>query len=168
MKLLDGKVALVTGAGTGIGREAAILLASDGARVILTGRRLQPLQEVAALIESEGGSAVARFLDIESRDDILETIAWVRNAVGPVDILVNNAGSASKVLKNGEVHSPKGKAVLETGDRLQVETPGGGGWGKAHERSVDLIEQDLVDGLITPEAAKKHYGYTGPASMAAE
>ena len=98
MKLLDGKVALVTGAGTGIGREAAILLASDGARVILTGRRLQPLQEVAALIESEGGSAVARSLDIESRDDIFETIAWVRNAVGPVDILVNNAGSASKVL----------------------------------------------------------------------
>jgi NADP-dependent 3-hydroxy acid dehydrogenase YdfG len=98
MKLLDGKVALVTGAGTGIGREAAILLASDGARVILTGRRLQPLEEVAAQIESEGGSAVARSLDIESRDDIFETIAWARNAVGPVDILVNNAGSASKVL----------------------------------------------------------------------
>jgi NADP-dependent 3-hydroxy acid dehydrogenase YdfG len=98
MKLLDGKVALVTGAGTGIGREAAILLASDGAHVVLTGRRLQPLEEVAALIEAEGGSAVARSLDIESRDDIFEAIAWVRNAVGPVDILVNNAGSASKVL----------------------------------------------------------------------
>jgi NADP-dependent 3-hydroxy acid dehydrogenase YdfG len=98
MRLLDGKVALVTGAGTGIGREAAILLANDGARVILAGRRLQPLEEVAALIESEGGSAVARSLDIESRDDIFETTAWIRNAVGSVDILVNNAGSASKVL----------------------------------------------------------------------
>ena len=59
MGLLDGKVALVTGAGTGIGREAAILLASDGARVVLTGRRLQPLQDVAARIEAEGGTAVA-------------------------------------------------------------------------------------------------------------
>jgi NADP-dependent 3-hydroxy acid dehydrogenase YdfG len=98
MKLLSGKVALVTGAGTGIGREAAILLANDGARVVLTGRQLQPLQEVAALIGAEGGSAVARSLDIKSRDDIFETVAWVRNAVGPVDILVNNAGSASKVL----------------------------------------------------------------------
>ena len=98
MKLLDGKVALVTGAGTGIGREAAILLARDGARVVLTGRRHQPLQEVAALIEAEGGSAVARSLDIESRDDIFEAITCVRNAAGPVDILVNNAGSASKIL----------------------------------------------------------------------
>jgi N-methylhydantoinase B len=83
-------------------------------------------------------------------------------------VVGGESGAPGKVLKNGEVHSPKGKAVLETGDRLQVETPGGGGWGKAHERSADLIEQDLVDGLITPEAAKKHYGYTGPAAMAAE
>jgi N-methylhydantoinase B len=83
-------------------------------------------------------------------------------------VVGGESGTPGKVLKNGEVHSPKGKAVLEKGDRLQVETPGGGGWGKAHERSVDLIEQDLVDGLITPEAARKHYGYTGPAAMAAE
>src|SRR5919107_1634355 len=98
MKLLDGKVALITGAGTGIGREAAILLARDGARVVLTGRRHQPLQEVAALIEAEGGSAVARSLNIESRDDIFEAITCVRSAAGSVDILVNNAGSASKIL----------------------------------------------------------------------
>jgi NADP-dependent 3-hydroxy acid dehydrogenase YdfG len=98
MGLLDGKVALVTGAGTGIGREAAILLAKDGARVVLTGRRLAPLQEVAALIEKEGGVAVAHSLNIESRDDIFETVGWVRENVGMVDVLVNNAGSASKVL----------------------------------------------------------------------
>jgi NADP-dependent 3-hydroxy acid dehydrogenase YdfG len=98
MGLLDGKVALITGAGSGIGRESAILLARDGARVILTGRRLQPLQEVAGHVEAEGGTAVARSLDIESRDDIFATIAWVRSTVGPIDILVNNAGSASKVL----------------------------------------------------------------------
>lgn len=98
MGLLEGKIALVTGAGTGIGKEAAILLARDGARVILTGRRLAPLEEVAGAIAAEGGQAVARTLDIESRDDIFATIAWVRDNVGAVDILVNNAGSASKVL----------------------------------------------------------------------
>jgi N-methylhydantoinase B len=83
-------------------------------------------------------------------------------------VVGGESGTPGKVLKNGEVHPPKGKAVLETGDRLQVETPGGGGWGKAHDRSVGLIEQDLLDGLITPKAAKMHYGYTGPAAMAAE
>jgi NADP-dependent 3-hydroxy acid dehydrogenase YdfG len=98
MGLLDGKVALITGAGTGIGREAALLLAKEGARVVLTGRRLTPLREVASKIEKKGGKAFARALDIESRDDILATVKWIRDGIGPVDILVNNAGSASKVL----------------------------------------------------------------------
>lgn len=98
MGLLDGKIAFLTGAGTGIGREAALLLAKDGATVILTGRRLTPLREVAALIEKKKGKAFVRALDIESRDEILAAVKWVRDGIGPVDILVNNAGSASKVL----------------------------------------------------------------------
>ena len=98
MGLLDGKIALVTGAGTGIGRETAILLARDGATVVLTGRRIDPLQDVVALIEQAGGKAVARALDVASRDAILETVGWIKSHVGAVDILVNNAGSASKVL----------------------------------------------------------------------
>lgn len=98
MGLINGKVALVTGAGTGIGRESAILLAQEGATVILTGRRIAPLQDVAALIEQSGGKAVARALDIESREAIVEAVAWIKGNVGPTDILVNNAGSASRVL----------------------------------------------------------------------
>jgi len=98
MGLLDGKVALVTGAGSGIGRETALLLAKEGATVILTGRRTQPLQEVANLIEGEKGKAFVRALDIESRNAIFETVKWVKENVGAVDILINNAGSASKVL----------------------------------------------------------------------
>jgi NADP-dependent 3-hydroxy acid dehydrogenase YdfG len=98
MGLIDGKVALVTGAGTGIGRETAILLAQEGATVVVTGRRIAPLQEAASAIEKAGGKAVARALDVSSRDAILEAVAWVKSNVGPIDILVNNAGSASKVL----------------------------------------------------------------------
>ena len=52
-------------------------------------------------------------------------------------VVGGQSGTPGKVLKNGEPHSAKGKVVLETGDRLQVETPGGGGWGRTHERSVD-------------------------------
>ncbi|MGY5775176.1 SDR family oxidoreductase [Rhizobium sp. LEGMi135b] len=98
MGLLEGKVALVTGAGTGIGKETVLLLAKDGATVILTGRRIEPLKEVAALVEAAGGKAFAKSLDIESRSDIFAVVEWVKESVGPVDVLVNNAGSASKVL----------------------------------------------------------------------
>lgn len=98
MGLIDKRIALVTGAGTGIGRETAILLAQEGATVVLTGRRMAPLREVAAVIDKAGGNALARELDISSREAILEAVAWVKNNVGPIDILVNNAGSASKVL----------------------------------------------------------------------
>lgn len=98
MGLLDGKVALVTGAGSGIGRESALLLAAEGATVVLAGRRHEPLAAVAATIEGRGGKAIARTLDIASRREIVETIAAVEREVGAVDILVNNAGSASKVL----------------------------------------------------------------------
>ncbi|MHC2576468.1 NADP-dependent 3-hydroxy acid dehydrogenase YdfG [Bradyrhizobium diazoefficiens] len=98
MGLIDGKVALVTGAGTGIGRESAILLAREGATVVLTGRRIGLLEDVAAEIKKQGGKAIARTLDIESRAAILEAVSWVNANVGAIDILVNNAGSASKVL----------------------------------------------------------------------
>ncbi|WID95252.1 SDR family oxidoreductase [Bosea vestrisii] len=98
MALLKGKIALVTGAGTGIGRESAILLAHEGATVVLTGRRAGPLDEVAQAIAGDGGKAVVRTLDIASRGAILATVAAIEAELGPIDILVNNAGSASKVL----------------------------------------------------------------------
>jgi len=77
-------------------------------------------------------------------------------------------GRRGAVLKNGEPHFPKGKAVLQPGDRITMETPGGGGWGRASERSRELIEQDLAEGLITPAAARDVYGYHGPLETAAE
>jgi NADP-dependent 3-hydroxy acid dehydrogenase YdfG len=96
--LLAGKVALVTGAGSGIGRETSILLAEDGATVVLTGRRPGPLAEAAARIEAAGGRAMSRTLDVARREEIVALVAEVAGSVGPIDILVNNAGSASKVL----------------------------------------------------------------------
>jgi NAD(P)-dependent dehydrogenase (short-subunit alcohol dehydrogenase family) len=98
MGLLDGKIALVTGAGTGIGRETAILLAREGATAVVTRGRIAPLQDVVGVIEKAGGEAVARALDVASREAILQTVVWVKSNLGSIDILVNNAGSASKVL----------------------------------------------------------------------
>ena len=98
MASLDGKVAIVTGAGTGIGRECAKLLAAEGAQGVLGGRRRAALDAVAGEIEGAGGTAHARTLDIQKRAEVEGLVAWTREQAGPVDILVNNAGAASRVL----------------------------------------------------------------------
>ncbi|RXG93187.1 hydantoinase B/oxoprolinase family protein [Bradyrhizobium vignae] len=81
-------------------------------------------------------------------------------------VVGGKSGSAGKVYRNGEPQFPKGKVVLKTGDRLEVETPGGGGWGRTSERTAAAIELDLAEGLITAAAARQIYGYQ-PTSMAA-
>jgi NADP-dependent 3-hydroxy acid dehydrogenase YdfG len=92
---LAGQVAIVTGGGTGIGRETAKLLAAEGARVVIAGRRKPPLDEVVAEIERAGGHAVARQADVSSVDEAAALGEWVRQTYGRVDILVNNAGHSS-------------------------------------------------------------------------
>jgi NADP-dependent 3-hydroxy acid dehydrogenase YdfG len=98
MALLNGKVAIVTGAGTGIGRESARLLAAEGAEVVLVGRRQEVLDEVVVEIAAAGRTAFAHAADIRKRSEVEALVAWTREHVGPVDILVNNAGAASEVL----------------------------------------------------------------------
>ncbi|MGY3125638.1 N-methylhydantoinase B [Bradyrhizobium sp. S3.14.4] len=85
-------------------------------------------------------------------------------------VVDGKSGSAGKVYKNGDPQFPKGKVVLKTGDRLEVETPGGGGWGRTSQRSAAAIELDLAEGLITQAAARQIYGYqrSNVAATAAE
>jgi NADP-dependent 3-hydroxy acid dehydrogenase YdfG len=113
MGLLEGKVAVITGAGTGMGRATAALLAAEGARVVLVGRRQEVLDEAAAEITAHGGQALARTADISSKDDVDALIADVRESMGPVDILVNNAGSASKVLNVRWISQQEWNEVLD-------------------------------------------------------
>lgn len=97
MGALDGQVALVTGGGSGIGRATALRLAAEGARVVVTGRRPAPLDEVAAEILAHGGQAWARPAHLESRDELLALVQGIERELGSVDILVNNAGASSRV-----------------------------------------------------------------------
>lgn len=94
---LRGQVALITGAGSGIGRSTALHLAREGARVVLVGRRREPLESVAAEIEKTGGDAWAKPADLADREQLKELVAWTAREVGPVSVLVNNAGASSKV-----------------------------------------------------------------------
>ena len=84
MGLLEGKIAIITGAGTGMGRATAALLAHEGAQVVLVGRRQEVLDEVAVEIIANGGVAFPRAADISSNDDVDALIGWVEENAGPV------------------------------------------------------------------------------------
>jgi meso-butanediol dehydrogenase / (S,S)-butanediol dehydrogenase / diacetyl reductase len=84
---LDGKVAIVSGGGTGIGAATARVFAREGARVVVTGRRAEPLQAVAAEID---GRAVAG--DTSDDDHVRAAVAAARDAFGGLDVVVANAG----------------------------------------------------------------------------
>ena len=92
MRDLKGKVAWVTGAGTGIGEAAALALAAEGAKTILTGRRKEPLNAVAERIKANGGSAEVRAGDLTKSDTVAKIVATIEADHGRLDILVNNAG----------------------------------------------------------------------------
>ncbi|MBF0610966.1 MAG: SDR family NAD(P)-dependent oxidoreductase [Magnetococcales bacterium] len=91
--LLTNRVALVTGAGSGIGRAVARAYAREGAFVILLGRRQKPLTETYDLIHGEGGEATIAPLDLESQlNRVAELAEGIYRRFGRLDILVNNAG----------------------------------------------------------------------------
>ena len=85
---LDGKIALVTGAGRGIGRSVALALAAAGAKLVLVSRTSSELDEVAGAIRSGGGRAQPLVLDVTRSDAVRDAIAGLHR----LDILVNNAG----------------------------------------------------------------------------
>ncbi len=87
------KIALVTGAGSGIGRHTSMALAQHGFAVILVGRRRERLTETGAEIEAAGHAAHPKVCDITSPRDIGNLFDWVRDTFGRLDLLFNNAGT---------------------------------------------------------------------------
>lgn len=96
MGRLDAQVAIVTGGGSGIGRETARMLAAEGAHIVVAGRRMAPLDAVVREIEKEGGRATARQADVGKHAEAVELARWTVSTLGRVDVLVNNAGHSSK------------------------------------------------------------------------
>ena len=89
---LTGRVALVTGASSGLGLRFAKVLASCGAKVAVAARRLDRLESLAAEIRAAGGEAVAIAMDATDSDQLIAAVAQAEAAFGTVDILINNAG----------------------------------------------------------------------------
>lgn len=92
MQRLAGKIAWVTGAGSGIGEAAALKLAEEGAALVLTGRRAAPLEAVAARIRAAGGTAEVQPADLMDKDAVKAIGAFITGRFGRLDILLNNAG----------------------------------------------------------------------------
>jgi len=92
MTRLDGKVAWITGAGSGIGEAGAVALAGAGASVVLTGRRREALEGVARRIENQGGSAFVEPGDVTDAERVNAIVAMIGEKLHRLDIVVNNAG----------------------------------------------------------------------------
>ena len=86
------KIALVTGAGTGVGKAVAIALAEAGYNLVLAGRRPAPLEETAAAVNAAGTQALAVPTDVSNRSSILALFDKVKSSFGRLDVLFNNAG----------------------------------------------------------------------------
>ena len=110
---LNGQVAIITGAGSGIGAATAQRLARLGAAVALVGRRQESLDEVRRLIADQGGTAETIVADVTRPSEVTQLIDSVHERLGLVDILVNNAGSSSSTLNPQWMPEQEWRRVLD-------------------------------------------------------
>ena len=102
----EGKIAFVTGAGSGIGRATAVLLQKSGYCVALTGRRLEALEETAALASDTGGKMLPISMDVSDPDSVAAAFAKTKEEFGRLDLLFNNAGIGAPAIPMEEL-TPK-------------------------------------------------------------
>ena len=101
MKKLEGKIAIVTGAGKGIGRDAALAIAAEGATVVAVARTQSDLDQTVNMIKENGGNAISLSHDLTIEEEVKAMADTVLEKYGRIDILVNNAGGYPKeIYKN--------------------------------------------------------------------
>ena len=132
---LDGQTAVVTGGGTGLGREMALALARAGADLVLAGRRPGPIEEVVALAKNLGRKALAAPTDVTDSSQVDRLFRSALEEFGKVDVLVNNAGTAGE---------QGGKAIWEISDaewRAVLDANLSGAFYCARAAARDMVER---------------------------
>ena len=154
--VLEGKVAIVSGAGSGIGRATALEFARLGAKVVVCGRRIEPLEETAAMCAP--GLIDPVVCDIREEDQVDALVDGALQRHGHVDILVNNAGG--QFLSPAEDISPKG---FRTVVRLNLE----GTWLMTHAVATKAFIPSGRGGKVVSITLTPHTGLTGMAHSSA-
>src|SRR5919109_972630 len=154
--LLDGQVAIVSGGGSGLGRATALELSALGARVVVCGRRLEPLEETVS--SAEGGRCESRVCDIREEDQVDALVDDVLGRHRRIDLLVNNAGG--QYLTPAEDITPKG---FRTVIRLNVE----GTWLMTHAVATRAMMPAARGGKILNVTLSPHHGLPGMAHSSA-
>ncbi len=108
------RIALVTGAGSGIGRAVALGLLQDGFHVVLSGRRPEPLAEVAALAEAAGQHALAMPVDVRDEHSVQALFDAIEQRYGRLDVLFNNAGVNAPAVPMDELPVERWRDVIDT------------------------------------------------------
>ncbi|MEB2602765.1 SDR family oxidoreductase [Burkholderia cenocepacia] len=145
---LEGKVALVTGASSGLGQRFAQVLSQAGAKVVLASRRVERLKELRAEIEAAGGAAHVVSLDVTDVQSIKAAVAHAETEAGTIDILVNNSG-VSTMQKLVDVTPADFEFVFDTNTRgaffvaqevakRMIMRANGGGNGKPPCRIINI------------------------------
>lgn len=151
---LSGKVALVTGASSGIGQRQALALSAAGAQVVVLGRRQQLLDQTVVQIENSGGRAAALAADLDEREDLAQIAAQAALPFGNIDILINAAGV--------NLRQPVAEITLESWDQtinLNLAIPfflarellpamRGRGWGRIINIASLQSSRAFANGLV--------------------
>ena len=149
--LLDGRVCVVSGAGTGLGRAIAIELAALGATVVGCGRRPEPLADVTQAIGEAGGVAEAEPIDIRDAEAVDRLFDGVIERHGRLDVLVNNAG--------GQFMSPA-EAITAKGFRTVTELNVQGTWQMTHAAATKAFIPQR-SGKVVSVTLSPHHGMPG-------
>ena len=154
--LLDGQVIVVTGGGSGLGRATAVELSSLGATVVIAGRRMEPLEETAALCE--GARCEPVVCDIREENQVDSFVVGVLERHGRIDTLVNNAGG--QFMSPAEDISAKG---FRTVVRLNLE----GTWLMTHAVATKAMIPGGRGGKVISVTLSPHHGLPGMAHSSA-